>query len=75
MFTKTYTNEENAREPEGEQGNCTHAPVRKKKVNKGVIYAMYCDVGSRIAFPACFAIFNICYWSYFLIQLNKPIRG
>lgn len=45
--------------------------AKKKKTSQGVLWSMYCDVGSRIAFPLLFALFNIGYWSYFMMQLER----
>lgn len=44
---------------------------KKKKTSQGVLWSMYCDVGSRIAFPVLFVLFNIVYWSYFMMQLEE----
>ena len=44
--------------------------TKRKKTSQGVLWSMYCDVGSRIAFPLLFILFNIVYWSYFMMQLE-----
>jgi len=55
-----------------EQGESSVMRPKKKGLGNGVRYAMYCDVGSRIAFPVVFAAFNIVYWAYYLRQLDIP---
>lgn len=63
---------EESRDPEvGGEGS--NSKPQKKRIGNGVRYAMYCDVGSRILFPAVFAIFNIVYWSYFLVELSNKL--
>ncbi|XP_050415025.1 glycine receptor subunit alpha-2 [Patella vulgata] len=39
-----------------------------KPIKRGVVYAMYLDVASRILFPAIFILFIICYWAYYIMQ-------
>lgn len=60
------------RDPEN-GGETSNSKFKKKKFTSGVRYAMYIDVGSRIMFPVLFIIFNIIYWSYFLVQLNSDM--
>lgn len=38
----------------------------KAGFEKGMLYAMYCDVASRIFFPVAFSIFNIIYWVHYI---------
>ncbi|KAH3836398.1 hypothetical protein DPMN_109768 [Dreissena polymorpha] len=64
---------EDGRDPEPGGESVSKVPAKKKPVNMGMRYAMYCDVGSRILFPVLFAIFNIIYWGYYLTQLNKNL--
>jgi hypothetical protein len=33
---------------------------------KGIVYAMYLDVASRIMFPVVFILFIIIYWGYYI---------
>ncbi|ESO83382.1 hypothetical protein LOTGIDRAFT_53634, partial [Lottia gigantea] len=37
-----------------------------KPVRRGIVYAMYLDVASRIIFPSIFILFIICYWAYYI---------
>lgn len=39
---------------------------RKRFAKRGIVYAMYLDVASRIIFPVIFVIFIMIYWLYYV---------
>ncbi|CAG5122965.1 unnamed protein product [Candidula unifasciata] len=44
--------------------------VQKKRrfAKKGIVYATYLDIVSRIFFPVCFGIFMLTYWLYYVYR-------
>lgn len=73
--TDEKTTSDELKSPKDETSDVEHGDegLIKQKIEMwsgGLRYAMYCDVGSRIAFPTLFVLFNIVYWSYFIVQIN-----
>ena len=49
---------------------------KRRRFNKrGIVYAMYLDVASRILFPLVFVVFIIIYWVYYVnVNVNDNVR-
>ncbi|XP_076446366.1 glycine receptor subunit alpha-4-like [Babylonia areolata] len=48
---------------------------RRRFGKRGIVYAMYLDVASRIAFPSIFIVFIVIYWLYYVNVEGRMVRS